>query len=104
MLSLGVASLAHNLVSWLRPNWSTEQLVLGLGLHVGWIWTGVLIRTHGPWFTATSSAEFAEQAARTQAGVNSLIGLVLAFMIIVWCLSLLAILYKLWGRRVFVGR
>lgn len=104
VLALGAASLAYSLLCWLRPNWSKERLILGLGLHAGWIWAAVLIRTNGPWFTATSAAEFADQAARTQAGVNALISLALVFMIIVWSLSLLAMVYKLWGRRIFVGR
>lgn len=102
VLSLGVLSLAHKLIGWLRANGSTEHLILVLNM--GWIWAAARIRAGGPWFTATSAPEFAEQAVRAQAGVNALIAIVLVFIIIAWSIGLLMSIYQLYLRRVFVGR
>lgn len=104
VLGLGVASLVYSLAGWLRPQWGKERLIFGLAVQAGWIWAAAKIRANGPWFTAISAPEFAEQAVRTQAGVNAIIALVLIFMIIAWSLGLLMMLYQLSLRRFLVGR
>lgn len=103
VLGLGIASLVYSLMCWLRPRWTAERLILSIVLHGGWIWAAVLIRASGPWFTATSAVEFAEQATRTQAGVNATISLALPIMIMVWFIGLLVKLHQLY-RHLFVGR
>lgn len=105
VLILGLATLAYNLICWLRPNWESACLGLALGTQVGWLWAVASLRADGPWFLATSaSAAFAEQAARTQAGVNAAISLALIIAVIAGGIRLVTFVYQHLLRRYFIGR
>ena len=99
ILILVAVRLAHNLIQWLRPRWTSVRRLIGGATAVAGLVLIALIYRAGQWAAIVSTGMPAGQAAELQASLNLALKIAIVVIGIVWTFQCLRALWLLSRSR-----